>query len=99
MLDKIVDWAIPFICGNAISLLSMYFLCVRKLCDGMQCMLRDMILRNYKEYSRKGYCPYYAKEAENRAYKVYHALGGNDIATDKHEHIISLPDEPKKRSE
>ena len=55
------------------------------------------ILRNYKEYSRKGYCPNYAKEAENRAYKAYHALGGNDIATDKHDHIMSLPDEQEKK--
>ena len=57
------------------------------------------ILRNYKEYSRKGYCPNYAKEAESRTYKAYHALGGNDVATDKHEHIMTLPDEIEKREE
>lgn len=97
MLDLILKWAVPFICGSAISGCITYAKMVRKrdkaLDDGVCCLLRAEILRNYKEYSRKGFCPNYAKEAENKAYKAYHALGGNDIATDKHNYIMALPDE------
>ena len=30
-----------------------------------------------KKYMGKGYCPVYAREALNRIYESYHALGGN----------------------
>lgn len=103
MIDKIIDWAIPLVCGSVLTYcLTWYRMAKRRntaLEDGVQCLLRGEILRNYKEYSRKGYCPNYAKEAESRTYKAYHALGGNDVATDKHEHIMSLPDEVEKREE
>lgn len=103
MIDKIIDWAIPLVCGSVLTYcLTWYRMAKRRntaLEDGVQCLLRAEILRNYKEYSRKGYCPNYAKEAESRTYKAYHALGGNDVATDKHEHIMSLPDEVEKKEE
>lgn len=97
VIELILKWAVPFICGSAISGCVTYARMCRKhskaLEDGVCCLLRSEILRNYKEYSRKGYCPNYAKEAESRTYKAYHALGGNDVATDKHEYIMRLPDE------
>ena len=42
----------------------------------------------------KGYCPIYAKEALTRAYKAYHALKGNDVATELYEETLRLPCEP-----
>ena len=103
MFDRILNWAIPLVCGSVVTYCVTWWRMQKKkntaLEDGVQCLLRAEILRNYKEYSRKGYCPNYAKEAENRTYKAYHALGGNDVATDKHEHIMALPDEIEKREE
>lgn len=100
---RALDWAVPLVCGAVLSATVTWWKMKKQrmsaLEEGVQCLLRAEILRNYKEYSRKGYCPNYAKEAENRAYKAYHALGGNDIATDKHEHIMALPDEIEKREE
>ena len=43
---------------------------------------------------RAAYCPLYAKEALTRAYKAYHALGGNDVATELYHDCIALPTEP-----
>ena len=103
MIERILNWAIPLVGGSVVTYCVTWWRMQRKkntaLEEGVQCLLRGEILRNYKEYSRKGYCPNYAKEAENRTYKAYHALGGNDVATDKHEHIMSLPDEIEKREE
>ena len=101
MIDRILNWAVPLVCGSVVTYCVTWWRMQKKkntaLEDGVQCLLRAEILRNYKEYSRKGYCPNYAKEAESRTYKAYHALGGNDVATDKHEHIMALPDEIEKR--
>lgn len=47
-------------------------------------------------YTERGYCPLYAKEALTRAYKAYHALGGNDVATELYHDIMELPTEPHK---
>ena len=101
MIERILNWAVPMLCGSVLTGCITWWKMQKKkntaLEDGVQCLLRGEILRNYKEYSRKGYCPNYAKEAENRAYNAYHALGGNDIATDKHDIIMKLPDEPEKK--
>lgn len=103
MIDRILNWAVPLVCGSVVTYCVAWWRMQKKkntaLEDGVQCLLRGEILRNYKEYSRKGYCPNYAKEAENRAYNAYHALGGNDIATDKHDYIMALPDELEKKEE
>lgn len=103
MIERILNWAVPMLCGSVLTGCITWWKMQKKkntaLEDGVQCLLRGEILRNYKEYSRKGYCPNYAKEAENRAYNAYHALGGNDIATDKHDMIMKLPDEPEKKEE
>lgn len=108
MIERILNWAVPLVCGSVLSACATWWRMkqqrvtaledrVAKSAEGVQCLLRGEILRNYKEYSRKGYCPNYAKEAENRAYNAYHALGGNDIATDKHDYIMALPDELEKK--
>lgn len=58
---------------------------------GVQCLLRAEIIRSHEKYTERGKCPVYAKEALTKAYKAYHALGGNDVATDLYEQIMALP--------
>lgn len=62
------------------------------LADGVQCLLRSEIIRIHDKYSQKGYCPIYAKENLTRAYQAYHALGGNDVATDLYKQVMELPE-------
>ena len=70
---------------------------IKAIKNGVQCMLRNDILREHKEYTHKGYCPLYAKEALHRTYTAYHNLGGNDIATAKYKDVMNLPDyDPEK---
>lgn len=64
--------------------------------NGVQCLLRAEIIRVHDKYSALGYCPIYAKEALRTAYKAYHALGGNDVATSLYEECLSLPDHPSE---
>lgn len=99
MLERILDWAIPFLLGGAITTILACFKRFSKrhrtLEDGVESLLRLEIVRSYNEYTERGYCPIYARESLTRAYNDYHALGGNDVATDLFKKILALPTEPE----
>ena len=59
--------------------------------SSVQCLLRAEIIRSHEKYTERGRCPIYAREALTRAYKAYHALGGNDVATDLYNELMELP--------
>lgn len=61
----------------------------------IQSLLRNDIFSYYQYYKKKGYCPIDVKQALEQTYKPYHALGGDDVATQKYEFLMALPDEPK----
>ena len=63
------------------------------IADGIQCLLRDSIVRDFNKYSDKGFCPIYAKESIKKAYDSYHALGGNDVITELYHKLLSMPEE------
>ena len=65
----------------------------KALCEGVQALLRDRIIETYNHYNDKGYCPIYAKESMRRLYSAYHALGGNDVATELKEKVLAMPTE------
>lgn len=62
------------------------------LSNGVQCLLRAEIIRAHEKYTQKHFCPIYAKESLTRAYAAYHALGGNDVATDLYRQCMVLPE-------
>ena len=63
---------------------------------GLQSLLRLEIIRSHEKYMDRKFCPLYAKESLTRAYKSYHKLGGNDVATDLYNELMDLPLEPKE---
>ena len=96
MIDLILKWAIPFICGGIASGCLAYLMAWKKrksaLENGVCALLRAEIIRENKEYTSKGFCPIYAKDALTRTYAAYHALGGNDVATRLYEETMKLPE-------
>lgn len=103
ILETIIKWAVPFVCGGAVTWAITYIKMRKKrdtaLEDGVQCLLRAEIIRNHDKYMEKCYCPIYAKEALKRAYAAYHALGGNDVATALYHAVMELPTEPPHTKE
>jgi hypothetical protein len=95
VLTTILQWAIPVVCGAAVTLAATAFAKVRASANGLQCLLRAEIIRQYEKWSDRGFCPVYAKEALEKAYTAYHGLGGNDVATTMYETIMKLPTEKK----
>lgn len=67
--------------------------------NGSQALLRMEIIRNHDKYMDKKYCPVYAKESLSRAYAAYHALGGNDVATELYHQVIELPVGPSEEDD
>lgn len=62
--------------------------------DGVEALLRNEIIESFNKYSDKGYCPIFAKENVTRMYTAYHALGGNDVATELKDKILAMPEHP-----
>lgn len=101
LIDRIIAWAVPFVCGGLAAWAITYIKMRKKresaLENGVQCLLRAEIIRNHDKYMARHYSPIYAKESLKRAYEAYHALGGNDVATSLYDEVMHLPtDEPKK---
>lgn len=98
LIETIIKWAVPFVCGGAVTWAVTYIKLRKKrdsaLESGVQCLLRAEIIRNHDKYIDKGYYPIYAKEALKRAYVAYHNLGGNDVATGLYNAVMALPTEP-----
>lgn len=91
ILELSIRWAVTFVLGGMAAALVANLRALKKVRDGMQSMLRAEIIRDYKEYTARGWCPIYAKEALEKQYKAYHALNGDDVATDLYKKTMKLP--------
>lgn len=95
IIEIVIKWLIPFVCGGALTGCIAYIRTIKAhntaLEDGLQCLLRAEIIRSHEKYTSRGHCPVYGREAIERAYKAYHALGGNDVATALYEEVMHLP--------
>jgi hypothetical protein len=92
IVEKVIAWAVPFVLGGTLSAVLSWLLFFRAIRDGLQCLLRAEIIRQNEKWTAKRYCPIYAKQALSRAYKAYHALKGNDVATALYDEVIELPE-------
>lgn len=97
MADVIKDYIITFLLGAGLAGLSAWVVSLKKKVKatqtGMQALLRADIIRSYDKYTDQGYCPIYARDALEKEYESYHALGGNGTITDLWERIQRLPTE------
>ena len=92
LIEKVISWAVPFVCGAVVGGVALWFGGIRSLRDGVQCLLRAEIVRQNEKWTKAEYCPVYAKEALSREYKAYHNLKGNDVATGLYEEVMELPE-------
>jgi hypothetical protein len=92
VFDKVISWVVPFLLGMVVGGVTLWFTVLKAVFNGVQCLLRAEIIRQNEKWVKAKYCPVYAKEALSRAYKAYHALRGNDVATELYEETIELPE-------
>ena len=96
MIDLILKWAVPFVCGALVGVIVSLFVKIKALGNGVQCLLRMKIIEMHDKYTEKGYCPIAIKESLSRTYKAYHNLGGNDVATGLYNETLELPTEERR---
>lgn len=94
ILEKLIGWAVPFILGGVAGSLTLWLTVLRSVRDGVQSLLRAEIIRQNEKWTAAGHCPIYAKQALARAYSAYHALKGNDVATQLYTETMELPETP-----
>ena len=49
VLETVLKWLIPFLCGGAVSTIVAYFTIFREIRNGVQCLLRAEIIRNHEQ--------------------------------------------------
>ncbi|MCH5271882.1 MAG: hypothetical protein J1E83_14265 [Lachnospiraceae bacterium] len=106
MVEFIIKYWIEALFGLIIASMGVFakilyaqYLKNRAIGKGVEALLRNEIVETYNKWSERGYCPIYARENAQRMYIPYHALGGNDVATDLLEDLKELPTEPPHNKE
>lgn len=99
VVEKFISWAVPFVLGNLVSSILMWFVFFKAFRNGLQCLLRAEIIRQNEKWTENKYCPIYAKQALAIAYQAYHALKGNDVATALYEETMALPEHPERKED
>lgn len=99
-----VDWLfsagyalLVFICGYLLKRMKKESRLNQAMREGIQALLRQQIIDFCLRYEEAGEVPVWAKQAEEKAYKAYEALGGNDVAHAMHNRFMELP--PKSGNE
>lgn len=64
---------------------------IKALKLGMQALLRDRLLSEYKAFNKQGFVPFAERENFENLYKQYHSLGANGVMDDIREKVLDLP--------
>lgn len=97
ILKIIITALITAIVSGAITYVQVVKKSVKSLKDGLLSLLRAELIRSHDKYNKKGFCPLYAKEALEKAYKAYSALGGNGAMKQVFEDTMELPIEEETK--
>ena len=84
LIEQLVEWLVPFLCGGAITVLGLMWRWGRAITNG----LRD----------HDGIADDDLKSRSQRLYNSYHSLGGNGHGTSLNDDIQSAPIAPRNRT-
>ena len=98
MVDAVIDWAVPTICGGLLALVGWLYVQFRALKMGMQAMMRDRIVQAYYRYTERGWITLHGLENVEKLYAEYHRLGGNGTVTKLVEDLRELPVKEKENA-
>ena len=106
ILEIIIKWAIPFILGTVVTGIISYIKNIiskdkendeankkkdRAIEEGVQALLRNELVRRYREYEIKGELSILDKENIEAMFKQYENLGGNGTVKHLMEELLNLP--------
>ncbi len=95
MLQIILNYLIPLILGGIIGFISTKLKIRNKkdkaIEEGVQALLRNELIRRYREYEIKGEISILDKENIEHMFKEYTNLGGNGTVAKMYKDILDLP--------
>lgn len=95
VIQVIVNYMIPLILGAVIGAVSTKFKRNKKkekaIEEGVQALLRNELVRRYREYEIKGELSILDKENIEAMFKQYENLGGNGTVKHLMEELLHLP--------
>lgn len=95
ILKILISYLIPTILGTLLGIASTRFNKNRKkekaIEEGVQALLRNELVRRYREYETKGELTILDKENIEAMFKQYENLGGNGTVKHLMEELLSLP--------
>ena len=98
LIEQLVDWLVPFLCGGAVTVLGLMRRGGRAIINGMRelllCQLED--LRREMVIEHDGVADEDLKARSQRLYDSYHSLGGNGHGTALNNDIQSAPIAPRQ---
>lgn len=95
MLDFIIKYWLEFIFGLMVAYLTKKIKTLhnreKAVENGVQALLRNELIRRYREYETKGEISILDKENIEHMFKEYKNLGGNGTVAKMYDEILSLP--------
>lgn len=59
---------------------------------GMQAILRNELIKSYKDHAKAGYVEFEDRDNWENMYQQYHNLGANGVMDDTRQKFLNLPD-------
>ena len=98
IVELLIKWAIPFIAGTLLTALLSY---IKKktsaeikkdkaIENAVQALLRNELIRRYREYEEKGEISILDKENITHMYQEYKNLGGNGTVEKLYSELLNL---------
>lgn len=95
ILQIILNYIVPLMLGGIIGFLTTKLKGVKKkdkaIEEGVQALLRNELVRRYREYETKQEMSILDKENVEAMFKQYENLGGNGTVKKMYEELLELP--------
>ena len=97
ILQMILNYIVPFVLGGIIGFLGTKIKRHNKkdkaIEEGLVALLRNELVRRYREYKQKGEMSILDKENIEDMFKQYENLGGNGTVKKMYKELLDLPTE------
>ncbi len=95
IVTEIIKWLIPFVMGavipTAIGIIKKDRKKDKSIENAVQALLRNELIRRYREYKIKGEMTILDKENIEHMYKEYKNLGGNGTVKELMDELLDVP--------
>ena len=102
MEEFIIKYWLEFLFGTIISLIGIGYKKIKTkqeeqekknkaIENGVQALLRNELIKNFREYKKKGEATLLDKENMEHMFTEYFNLGGNGMMEEVHEEFLAIP--------